>query len=100
MPPAPEDVDIPLVIPELLNPLALLPRELDMAPVPDEREVFGRLVGAPVRESVEPVEFRAWRKPMFESAFPFANGPLVFCLLQQLQPVNSMPIAHAPIRFA
>lgn len=92
---------MPLFIPALSYPLAPLPKELDVAPIPEDRDASWDVVEAPARGSVELVEFFAWGiKPMLESAFPPAYGELVFCLLQQLHPVNSMPRVHAPIRRA
>lgn len=100
----PLDADIALFNPALSNPLAPLPRELDAAPIPEDRDASWEAIGAPARgrvELVEPLEFRPWDiKPMLESALPPANGGLVFCLLQQLHPVISMPRVHAPIRRA
>lgn len=101
MPPAPVEVGTAPVIPALPNPLVLPPRELDIEALFVELVGSEKLPDAPARGVLGGVEvFACPVKPRLESAFPPAYGVLVLCLLQQLQPVNSMPIPHAPIRLA
>ncbi len=78
--------------------LPLLPREVDdmLEPVVEDEPY-----GLPARLSegaVEVFEFREREvKPMPASGLPPPYGRVLF-LLQQLHPVNSMPILHAPIK--
>ncbi len=90
---------IPAVLPEPL-PLKPDPAVALERPVPVEDEVLNELPAILVPGSSGAVEFFDIPPRRLLLGSPSPKAPLLACLLQQLHPVKSMPIPHAPAKNA